>query len=398
MAKCLFLVFFILSSVSGWGEEFVFKYREGDKYRILSTVKEDVYIDKKLNHRAEILNRIAVEVTGVKNGSGTHRAVFQAAENAEKIAAAGGFQWAREYESVFDRDELGHLSIDSKYFMPVVRDVPILPGRELKAGDKWIAAGHEMHDFRDSFGIAEPYRIPFTANYTYLGIREWKGKPYPAFSVSYSILARPPAVRGKIWPRRIEGSSDQIVYWEPELGQAAAYEEHFRMLFELSDGRTVEYKGQAEAEIIEAEYMDKEKIASEIAAELERLAIPDATVRITDEGIAISLENIQFLADSARLLPSEQRKLDQIAEILKKHSDRDIQVGGHTALAGNAAGREQLSLERAGAVADYFLGKGVRTKDRIVIRGYGAERPIADNRTETGRQKNRRVEITILEN
>jgi outer membrane protein OmpA-like peptidoglycan-associated protein len=57
-----------------------------------------------------------------------------------------------------------------------------------------------------------------------------------------------------------------------------------------------------------------------------------------------------------------------------------------------------LSIERAAAVADYLLSKNVRSADRVVIRGYGAEKPIADNSTQEGMSKNRRVEITILEN
>jgi outer membrane protein OmpA-like peptidoglycan-associated protein len=49
-------------------------------------------------------------------------------------------------------------------------------------------------------------------------------------------------------------------------------------------------------------------------------------------------------------------------------------------------------------VADYLIGKKVRGPERIVVRGYGAEQPLGDNATEEGRRKNRRVEITILEN
>jgi outer membrane protein OmpA-like peptidoglycan-associated protein len=117
-----------------------------------------------------------------------------------------------------------------------------------------------------------------------------------------------------------------------------------------------------------------------------------------DEGIAISLEDIRFQADSAALVPAEQEKLDKIGEILLRYRDRDILVGGHTALAGTEAGRRQLALERAAAVADYLIGKGVRSADRIVVRGYGADMPLEDNGTEAGRRRNRRVEITILEN
>jgi outer membrane protein OmpA-like peptidoglycan-associated protein len=255
-----------------------------------------------------------------------------------------------------------------------------------------------MHDFRNSFGINEPYRIPFTAHYTYLGEQEWKGKSYPAFSVTYRIFTEPAPAAGRIWPMRILGASDQRVFWDFDLGQAVAYEEYFRMVFALSDGTTVEYRGSAGAEILEAPAMDKNKIAGEISEELERLRITDTSVRVDDEGITISLENIQFEADSAALLEREKQKLDKIAEILRRYPDRDILVGGHTALAGTAAMRAKLSQERASAVADYLLSKNVRTPDRVVVRGYGAERPLGDNAAEEGRRRNRRVEITILEN
>jgi outer membrane protein OmpA-like peptidoglycan-associated protein len=390
-----------LSGENLFSEEFLYKHETGDRYRSLSTVQEDVYIDRQLNHRAEILNRIAVEVVEAEGGRGRHRAVFQTSERAVGLRQNTGgqsFQWAREYESEFDRDSLGYITIDEKYYMPVVRNVPVFPGRDLKPGEKWTAEGHEMHDFRDSFGIADPYRIPFIAQYTFLGNRSWKGKIFPAFSVSYRVFFEPKAVPGKLWPARIIGSSDQIVYWDQDLGQPRAYEENFRMVFTLSDGRTVEYRGSASAEVLESSSMDKEKIVEEITEDIERLGIEDATVRVVDEGVAISLENIQFEADTARMLSGEEQKLNQIAEILLRYPDRDILVGGHTAMAGSEAGRLSLSRERAAVTADYLIAKKVRTPDRIVVRGYGAERPIADNRTEAGRQKNRRVEITILEN
>ena len=386
----------------------MYKHQKGDRYRILSTVHEDVYIDSHFSHRAEILNRIAVEVTDESEGKGRHKAIFQTSERA--VTATYGrtgrplsdvgmsYQWAREYESEFERDPLGRITIDKKYFMPVVRDVPVLPGRDIQPGETWSYEGHEMHDFRDSFGIPEPYRIPFTANYVYLGSREWKGKSYPAFSVSYQVRSTPPAVRGRIWPRRIQGESNQMVYWDLSQGQAVAYSEDFRYLFEFSDGRTIEYRGSAEAEMVESTRMDKERIAEEIAEDINRLNIPDVSVRVEDEGITISLDNIQFQADTAIMLPGEREKLDKLVDILRRYQERDILVSGHTALAGTAAGRRQLSAERAAVVADHIISQKARSPDRVVVRGYGADKPLGDNRTEEGRRKNRRVEITILEN
>ena len=59
---------------------------------------------------------------------------------------------------------------------------------------------------------------------------------------------------------------------------------------------------------------------------------------------------------------------------------------------------KRLSAERAAIVAGYIVSQNARSPDRVVVRGYGAERPLADNNTEEGRRKNRRVEITLLEN
>ena len=399
-------VLFILCSRVG-AIELSYKYKAGDKYRIVSTVNEDIYVDRLLCYRAEIINRISLEITGVSGGKARHSATFQTAEKAGLVDSMARnsedipFKWSRDYQSEFDQDELGYMSISDEYYMPLARDVPVFPGRELHPGDTWKADGSEVHDFRDSYGIEKPYRIPFTADYIYLGEREWKGTMYPAFSVSYRIFLEAEAVPGKVFPRRIQGASDQIIYWDIEHGQAASYEEYFRMILLLSDGQIWEYRGRAEAEVVEAPPMNKEELAKEIAGDIKD--IEDASVRVSNEGIVISLENIQFIADSADLMPGERPKLDKIAEILMRYPDRDILVGGHTALsgitfAGTDAMMQQLSLERAGTVANYLIGKNVRTPDRVVIRGYGADRPVADNRTEAGMRKNRRVEIILLEN
>ncbi|GHV88394.1 membrane protein [Spirochaetia bacterium] len=332
-----------------------------------------------------------------RNGRARHRGIFQTAEQAE--GGRRSFQWSREYESVFDRDRRGNITIDKQYFMPMVRNVPVFPPRDLKPGDTWTAEGSEVHDFRDSFGIEDPYVISLTANYTFSGYDDWKGKTYPVINVSYRIFDEPPPVKGTTWPRRILGSYAQVIYWDPVLGQVRGYRENFRVIFELSNGNTVEYRGTAEAELLESAEMDKRRLADEIRKDIEDLGINDISVRAVDGGVALNLEDIQFKAESAELLPQEQAKLDKIGAILKRYADRDIQVDGHTALAGgSAASRQRLSEERAGAVADYLIGKGIRSADRILVQGFGGDRPLGDNRNEAGRRLNRRVEITILEN
>ena len=406
--KSLSVLFFLIWAVQVFAQssaepiDFIYRYNAGDMYRILSNVESNIYINNRLSFRSEIVNRIGVEILNVQGERAGHSAVFQSAERTYPIGGsarpvpASHFTWSRDYNSEFTQDSLGYIEIEDRYFMPMVRNMPVFPGRTLNIGDSWTAEAIVVHDFRDSFGIEEPYRIPFTANYRYLGQRNWNGIPYPAFSIIYSIAFEPAPVRGRVYPLRYEANHNQLVYWNPQMGQVIAYEETFTTIITLSDGDVFEYRGSARAEIIESPPMDREEIVREIAEELE--ALDGVTVRVSDEGVVISLEDIQFAPDSALLLASEREKLSIIAEILSRYSGRDILVEGHTALAGTAQGRMQLSLERAEAVAAYLIGLGARRQDQVVIRGYGAERPVADNSTELGMQRNRRVEITILEN
>jgi len=140
----------------------------------------------------------------------------------------------------------------------------------------------------------------------------------------------------------------------------------------------------------------EKKMVQEIKTQLEALAMTDTTARVTDEGVTISLSNIQFLANSAELPESEKKKLRDIAQILKNIPQRKILISGHTALAGTEQDRMKTSLERAQAVANYLVSLGVRKASEIEVKGYGSQRPIADNKTSEGMALNRRVEFTIL--
>ena len=113
--------------------------------------------------------------------------------------------------------------------------------------------------------------------------------------------------------------------------------------------------------------------------------------------MTLSIENIQFLPDSDILTQTERAKLDKIAQILNAYPDNDLLITGHTALRGTKESRMQLSVERAQSVASYLIRKKVRDKYHIFTQGMGGDVPIADNSTEAGRAKHRRVEITIMD-
>ena len=120
------------------------------------------------------------------------------------------------------------------------------------------------------------------------------------------------------------------------------------------------------------------------------------TVENTASGIRLTMQNLNFKADSAELLSGENDRLDQIADLLKMVPDQMILVEGHTASVGNPRGEKQLSLERADSIIRALVKRGVAV-DKFICKGSGGTKPVADNSTPAGKAKNRRVEITILE-
>lgn len=379
-------------------EEFAFKYRVGDKYRILSQVDEEVYVNGRYSHQADILNRISVEIKDAENGKGLLEGQFSTSET--RSGQVSVYEMNRSYFSRFWRDARGRYDIDPSYYMPVVRDVPTFPEDSVESGDSWEAAGEEVHDLRNGYGIPAPLSFPFRAKYRYLGKAEYNNKEYDLISVQYTVRHRTSNYfrQFPLYPVRITGFSDQQVYWDQEVGRPHAYTEQFSMIFSLSNGDQYEFTGTARAEVIESIPMDREKIAEEVEKRLREDGVKDTRVKVDERGVTLDLENIQFAPDSTELLQGEQQKLNRIAEILRKYSDRDLLITGHTALAGTQAGRQQLSQQRARVVGNYLLNRGIREPEQIIIQGKGAQEPIADNSTPEGMRRNRRVEITILEN
>ncbi|MEO0095415.1 MAG: carboxypeptidase regulatory-like domain-containing protein [candidate division WOR-3 bacterium] len=122
----------------------------------------------------------------------------------------------------------------------------------------------------------------------------------------------------------------------------------------------------------------------------------DQMIRIFREGSSIILHGVEFEFNSAKLKPESYPVLDDAARILTMHPEIDVEIQGHTDDIGSDAYNLKLSQKRAEAVRDYLIDKHMIEPVRLIPVGYGERRPIADNSTEEGRQKNRRVEFLIL--
>ncbi|MBU1264886.1 MAG: OmpA family protein [Gammaproteobacteria bacterium] len=107
------------------------------------------------------------------------------------------------------------------------------------------------------------------------------------------------------------------------------------------------------------------------------------------------LEGVNFDFDKATLRQEDIGSLDNDVATLKTWGDVDIEVAGHTDSMGSDAYNMKLSQQRAEAVRNFLISRGVAA-DRLTAKGYGESQPVADNATEEGRFKNRRVELAPL--
>jgi outer membrane protein OmpA-like peptidoglycan-associated protein len=128
------------------------------------------------------------------------------------------------------------------------------------------------------------------------------------------------------------------------------------------------------------------KIATPAPAQVEA-----AQAQLTQE---MSLKNIEFEVNSATIRPTSTAILDEVATTLKKVPGTPVEIGGHTDSSGNEAANIKLSQDRANSVKRYLVDKGIPVV-QLTPKGYGPSKPVADNATPEGKQKNRRIEFML---
>jgi len=128
-------------------------------------------------------------------------------------------------------------------------------------------------------------------------------------------------------------------------------------------------------------------------------------IRIADAGAAnkdmssdlqsnchVAIYGVLFDFNKSTLQPASDPVLQQILDLLKKNSTKKIEIQGHTDKVGGDAYNQTLSEARAKAIVAWLTQHGI-AGDRLTAKGFGKTKPVADNATDTGRAKNRRVEI-----
>ncbi|HEX8040070.1 MAG TPA: OmpA family protein [Chryseosolibacter sp.] len=123
--------------------------------------------------------------------------------------------------------------------------------------------------------------------------------------------------------------------------------------------------------------------------------VMDIELEKATEGTTAILQNIFFDVDKYDLQPKSVTELEKIIRFLKENPSVKVEISGHTDNSGTPSYNLSLSGKRAESVYDYLVSHGVAA-DRLFAKGYGATKPIADNSSEEGRQKNRRIEFKLI--
>jgi outer membrane protein OmpA-like peptidoglycan-associated protein len=123
-----------------------------------------------------------------------------------------------------------------------------------------------------------------------------------------------------------------------------------------------------------------------------KLDVPMQPVAV---GETVILRNIFFETDKYDLLPESKAELGKLIAFLSKNSNMHIEIGGHTDNVGSDAHNITLSQNRAKAVYDYLVSKGV-SAEKLTYKGYGKSMPVDTNDTPEGRAGNRRTEFKVL--
>jgi outer membrane protein OmpA-like peptidoglycan-associated protein len=145
-------------------------------------------------------------------------------------------------------------------------------------------------------------------------------------------------------------------------------------------------------------YMDSQEKAYTAALDEERRRGELEVERVREDLLKMTLSSeASFDFDKSYIKPAFQPSLDKLADVMIKYNRSEITIIGHTDSIGSDAYNQRLSEERARAVKDYLVSRGVAAS-RMTTVGRGESEPRDTNSTEAGRQLNRRVEILIKGN
>lgn len=384
-----------------------FKYNKGDKQKVTAEINGSYYLNRVLNleyhHEYKTIRTINDVLDNIASYSHKHYSYIT--NSVEKNVVR---EITNTVETNYDQNDLGVLFISNKLEMPTLRNIPVFPENKIEIGHKWKAPATEVQDFFDDGFLTI---IPLEINYTFEGFVSYNSitdendeiiqYDHDIVKISYDYqfdIFNNDKNQIHTTFSRILGKAKNILYFDNVRGKRVKelYERHYTFLsqdqYTQTDLVDKGYRIWNDVELI-----DKKKIEDDIQEQIEKDKIEDVKIEKNDEGVKLSMENLKFVPNSTELLEGEEEKLKQIAKILKNYKNKSIMITGHTADVGTTEAQKQLSIDRAKFITETLIELDAISPKTSTYRGLGATDPVDTNETYQGRKRNRRVEITILE-
>jgi len=303
-----------------------------------------------------------------------------------------------------------HFTQDTGY--PLLRNFPASPVQRLDqqdSGKKWTAESTIVVCPQQG---KNPTRIPVLAEYQYIGKKKYNGTDTHYVKAVFALRYHGEDHLGDADMLRSEGSRTADIYLDDRnrplfirekidetffyKGAESIRQRGFLLHFYNYGQHTVYNGGSVPTTALLDHSKNPVKPESSNKERIKDKGDGIFNVQETPRGILLNLKNLHFVADKAELLHGEDKKLDEIAAVLKTLTFKNLFVEGHTADVGDKSTQHGLSLRRAKTVVDELTKRGIPS-GVFIYSGAGGSKPIASNTTEAERALNRRVEITIME-
>ncbi len=174
---------------------------------------------------------------------------------------------------------------------------------------------------------------------------------------------------------------------EREAAQARAQAQMSQQQAAAAQQQAMSAREQAQAA------REQARLATDQARQLES-QLSELKARETNRGLMLTMTDVMFAPNKTVLTPGGLLSINKLADILIQNPNEKVLIEGHTDNTGSAVHNQQLSEQRANAVRDALVARGV-SPDRMATRGLGEAFPVASNDTSAGRQQNRRVDIIV---
>lgn len=376
---------------------FRFYYDEGDKYNLQIRENYKIYINNRyVGLKSREMKGIMSVFPGLtEDQQDRHYSVTGKVFNISKTIRGHniiGYRLDNVADSAFSFDQLGNTVHRGGLNFPPVQGIPIFPESSLAEQQIFSGTGTYIVDFYDSAAIEE---IPVHYNTQYFGKRDFFGTDYDYFEITYVLDSNYTSDQLS----KINGKHNVRYFFDGAAGKPVFMEDKFEDYFLNRKGEIMKRKGFTLYFFKPIQRMNKQEVVKDIQSRIDEESIlikEDIEFQKEEEGIRLTINNLKFQPNSTVLLSGEEEKLEKLAAVLGQIENRSFLITGHTADVGDPGVQLTLSLERAAVIAEYLEGAGIEGK-RIMYTGKGGTQPAVPNTSPENMQKNRRVEIMILE-